>query len=77
MGEPYYAPKEEPLYAKDSAQLRKIEERDKQTKYAKKLGESKRYYYVLPCIAIESEFIMSQRSSRLKLGRESRKRELK
>lgn len=40
MGEPYYAPKEEPLHAKDSAQLRKIEERDKQIKYAKKLGES-------------------------------------
>ena len=39
MGEPYYAPKEEPLHAKDSAQLRKIEERDKQIKYAKKLGE--------------------------------------
>ena len=40
LGEPYYAPKEEPLHAKDSAQLRKIEERDKQMKYAKKLGES-------------------------------------
>jgi hypothetical protein len=40
VGEPYYAPKEEPLHAKDSAQLRKIEERDKQIKYAKKLGES-------------------------------------
>lgn len=40
MGEPYYAPKEEPLHAKDSAQLRKIEERDKQIKYAKKLGGS-------------------------------------
>lgn len=40
MGVPYYAPKEEPMQAKDSAQLRKIEERDKQIKYAKKLGEN-------------------------------------
>lgn len=50
MGEPYYAPKEEPLHAKNSAQLRKIEERDKQTKYAKKLGESKSImcYHALP-----------------------------
>ena len=40
MGAPYHAPKEEPIQAKDLAQLRKIEERDKQIKYAKKLGES-------------------------------------
>ena len=39
MGDPYYAPKEEPNEAKDSVQLRKLEERDKQIKYAKKLGK--------------------------------------
>ena len=36
--QPYYAPKEESLQSKDSGVLRKMEEREKQFKYAKKLG---------------------------------------
>ena len=39
MEKPYYAPNEEPIQIKDSAQLRRSEERDKKIKYAKKLGE--------------------------------------
>lgn len=38
--QPYYAPKEESLQSKDSGVLRKLEEREKQFKYAKKLGNN-------------------------------------
>ena len=62
MGEPYYAPKEESLHAKDSAQLRKLEERDKQIKYAKKLGES-----IDEVMHAFVNIKSTQRSSRLKL----------
>ena len=39
MEKPYYTPNEEPILSKDSEQLRRSVERDKQIKYAKKLGE--------------------------------------
>ena len=54
MGDPYYAPKEEAIEAKDSAQRRKLEERDKQIKYARKLGKpaqakTRELYFMHPC----------------------------
>ena len=76
MGDPYYAPKEEPNEAKDSAQLRKLEERDKRIKYAKKLGKPMHSSKGKRTIFMQPRSI-TQRSSRLKLWRGKRMRELK
>ena len=37
--QPYYAPREDTLQTNDSGVLRKMEEREKQFRYAKKLGK--------------------------------------